>query len=48
MALEATVQGRARQVRDGRLQGVEAVIKRQQRVPPEGDDHSLILNRENR
>jgi hypothetical protein len=32
MALQATVQGRPRQVRDRRLQGVEAVVQGQQGV----------------
>ena len=33
VALQAAMQGRARQVRDRRLQGIEAVVQRQQRVP---------------
>ena len=33
MALEAAMQRRARQVRDGRLQSVKAIIERQQRMP---------------
>src|SRR5215217_4338186 len=33
-------------MRDGRLEGVEAVIERQQRVPPEGDDHGLLFARQ--
>ena len=33
---------------DGRLQGVKAIVQRQQRVPAEGDDDRLLLNRQNR
>jgi hypothetical protein len=46
--LQAPVQRRAGEVRDGRLQGVEAVIQRQQGVTPEGDDDGLLLGRERR
>ena len=46
MALQAAVQRRARQVRDRRLQGVEAVVERQQRMPAEGDDDRLLLDRQ--
>jgi hypothetical protein len=46
VALETAVQRRARQVRDRGLQGVEAVVQRKQRVPAEGDDHRLILDRQ--
>ena len=42
-SLEAAMQGRARQVRDRRLQGMEAVIQWQQRVFAEGNDHRLFL-----
>jgi hypothetical protein len=44
MALEAAMQRRARQVRDGRLQSVKAIIERQQRMPSKGDDHGLLLD----
>ncbi len=37
------MESRARQVRDGGLQGVEAVIQRQQGVATEGDDDRLLL-----
>ena len=40
------MQGRARQVRDGGLQGVETVVQRQQGVAAEGDDDRLLLGRE--
>ena len=42
MTLQAPVQRRACQVWDGRLQGIKAVVQRQQRVPPEGDDGRLL------
>ena len=35
MALQAAVEGRSRQMLDGRLQGVKAVVQRQQGVLPE-------------
>ena len=35
-----------RQVRDGGLQGIEAVVERQQGVTAEGDDDRLLLCRE--
>jgi hypothetical protein len=43
VALEAAMQRRARQVRDGGLQGAEAIVERQQGVTAEGDDDRLIL-----
>src|SRR3954471_1823045 len=33
-------------MRDGGLERIEAIIERQQRVPPEGDDHGLLLDRQ--
>ena len=38
------MQRRARQMRDGRLQSVKAIIERQQRMPSKGDDHCLLLD----
>jgi hypothetical protein len=38
VTLQAAMQGRARQVRDGRLQGVQAVVERQHNMPSEGDN----------
>jgi hypothetical protein len=35
-------------VRDGGLKGVEAVIQRQEGVPPEGDNDRLLLGRQDR
>ena len=46
VALEAAMQGRPGQVRDGRLQGIEAVVERQQRMLAEGDDDRLFLGRQ--
>ena len=48
VALQAAVQRRARQMRDGRLKRVQAVVQRQQRMPAEGDDHRFFLDAENR
>jgi hypothetical protein len=31
-------------MRDGRLQGIEAIVERQQRMPPESDDDRLFLD----
>lgn len=45
VALQTAMQGRARQMRDRRLQCVEAVVERQQRVPPKGNHDRLVLNR---
>ncbi len=42
MPLKAAVQRRAGQVRDRRLQAVEAIVQRQQGVPPERDHHRLL------
>ena len=43
VALQTPVKGRARQMRDGRLQGVQAVVERQQSMPSEGDNDGLFL-----
>ena len=48
MALQAAIQRGPRQVRNGRLQRVEAVIQRQQRVLAEGDDDRLLFQRQQR
>ena len=48
MALQTPVKGRARQVRDGGLQGIKAVVERQQSMPSEGDDDGLFLGRQDR
>ena len=48
MALEAAMQRRARQMRDRRLQGVEAVVERQEGVRSEGDDDRLVFDRQDR
>ena len=42
MALQTPVQRRPRQLRDRGLQGVEAVVQRQQRVLAESDDASVL------
>ena len=43
MPLQAAVQGRARQVGDRRLKGVQAVIERQQRMSLKCNDDGFIL-----
>src|SRR5271163_2458807 len=43
VALQTPVKGRARQMRDGGLQSVQAVVERQQSMPSEGDDDRLFL-----
>lgn len=48
VALETVVQRRARQVRNRSLQGVEAVVQCQQRVPTEGHDDGFQLGAEHR
>ena len=42
MTLEATMQRGSCQMRDGRLQRIEAIIERQERMPPEGDNDRLV------
>jgi hypothetical protein len=42
--LQTPMKGRARQMRDGGLQGVQAVVERRQRMPSEGDDDGLFLD----
>src|SRR5438067_2794691 len=42
------MQGGSRQMRNGRLQRVEAVVERQQRVPAKGNDDCLLLDRQHR
>jgi hypothetical protein len=48
MTLKATMKGRAGQMRNRRLQCVEAIVERQQGVPSEGDDHGFFLNGQDR
>ena len=48
VALKTAVQGRAREVRDGLLQGIQTVIERQQRVLAKGHSNSLFFDREYR
>lgn len=48
MTLQAAMQGRARQMRDRRLQRIKTIIERQQRVTPEGDDDRFLLDGEDR
>ena len=43
VALQAAMQGRAGQVREGGLERVEAVVERQERVTAKGDDDRLVL-----
>ncbi len=48
MALQTPMQRGPRQVRNGRLQRVKAIVQWQQRVAAEGYDHRFILNAQNR
>ena len=43
VALQTAVKGRARQMRDGGLQSVQAVVERQQSMPSECNDDGLFL-----
>ena len=43
MTLQTPVKGRARQMRDGGLQSVQAIVERQQSMPSEGNDNGLFL-----
>ena len=44
MTLQTPVKGRARQMRDGGLQSLQAVVERQQSMPSEGDNDGLFLS----
>jgi hypothetical protein len=44
MTLEATMQRGPCQMRDGRLQRIEAIIEWKERMPPEGGDDRLVLD----
>ena len=46
--IEAAVQRRPCEMRDARLQAIKAVVERQQRMAPEGNDHRLLLGGEHR
>ena len=48
MALQATMQGRARQMRDCRLESVEATIQRKESVASERYNDRLVLARQYR
>ena len=48
VALEAAMQRRARQMRYRWLQGVEAIVKREQSMPSEGDSDGLFLDGQDR
>ena len=43
MPFEAAVQAGSRQMRDRRLQAVQAIVERQQRMPPEGNHDGLLV-----
>jgi hypothetical protein len=43
VALQAAMKRRARQMRDCGLQGIKAVVERQQSMPSEGNDDGLFL-----
>src|SRR4029453_6332777 len=45
VTLEASMQGRPGEVWDGRLQGIETIVQRQQRMLAEGNDDRLFLER---
>src|SRR5262249_61530117 len=46
--LQAAVQGRARQMRDRRLKGIQAVVERQQRMLAKRDDGGVVFERQGR
>lgn len=43
MALETAMESRAGELRNGCLEGVEAVVQRQERVLAKGDDNGLLF-----
>ena len=48
MTLKTAMQRGSREMRDRRLQGVQAVIKRQQSVPAERNHDGFFLDRQDR
>ncbi len=46
VVLKTAVQRGPREVRDRGLQGLEAIVQRQQSVPTEGNDDGLFLDRQ--
>lgn len=48
MPLQAAMQGRAGQMRDCRLKGIQAIVEWQQRMLAERDDDRLVLKRQTR
>ena len=48
LPLKTPVQRRARQVQDRRLQRIETVVQRRQRMTPERDDHLFLRFRQHR
>src|ERR1019366_5624323 len=48
MTPQAAVQRGARQVRNRRLERIEAIVQRQERVPAKGNDDGLFLDRQHR
>ena len=48
VALQTAVKRRPGQVRERRLECIEAVVQRQQGMPAEGDDNGLFLRTQNR
>ena len=48
MALVAAMKRRARQMRDGRLKRIEAIVERQQRMLAEGNHDGLLLDGQHR
>ncbi|MGY3347102.1 hypothetical protein ACVI1I_006308 [Bradyrhizobium sp. USDA 4459] len=44
VTLEPAMQGRPRQMRDGRLQPIKAIVEWQQRMLPESNDDRLLLD----
>ncbi len=47
VAPKTTMQRRTRQTRNCRLQGIEAIVERQQHMPAEGDDDRFVFHRQN-
>src|ERR1039458_2194767 len=48
MTPQAAVQRGSRQARDRRLERIEAIVQRQERVPAKGNDDGLFLDRQHR
>ncbi len=48
MSLQTSMQSRARQIRNGRLQRIKTVVEREQSIATEGNTDGFLFGAENR